>query len=387
LHYDFDTVIDRKPWNSYKWSYLRDMCPNHGDDVTPMWIADMDFAIAPEIQAAIVERASHAIHGYPGKPDSFFRAFSDWMRDRHEAEVSKEQVRITPGIVPAIGIAIDTFTRPGDGIVIQPPVYHPFAAQITDSGRRVVQNPLAARGDGSYEIDWRGLERVIDDRTRMIILCSPHNPVARVWKRDDLERLAEIAVKRDLIVVVDEIHADLVYAPHRHHCALTVEPLRDRLVLCSAPSKTFNIAGLSTSCIVIPDPRMRSDYTASLDRLGLGTTTTFGFAAAEAAWREGGPWLEALLTYLSGNAALIVERLSGTRLAVSPMEGTFLAWIDFRNCGVEGNAHCSVVGTTGLWLDEGGRFGIEGLGFARLNYGLPRSELSKALDKLVASFG
>ena len=389
--HDFDEELDRVPHDCVKWSYL-DACRAPGsvfpEGVLPLWVADMDLASPPAVVEAIRERAAHPVYGYAGLPDAYHDAFIGWMRTRHGTAVERDWIRFSPGIVPAIGTAIRAYTEPGDGVVIMPPVYHPFRQLAERNGRRVLEAPLAFR-DGRWEMDLEAVDRACAD-ARLLVFCSPHNPVGRVWTRPELDALAEIVLRRGLVLVSDEIHADLVYAPHRHVPALGLSPGLDRVtVSCWAPSKTFNIAGLQTSYIVIPDPELRARFTGQNEAAGLGTPNCMGVAAAVAAYREGGPWLDEALDYLRGNHDYLVEEL-GRRvpaLRVHPCEGTFLAWIDFRGAGLSGDVKDALLDRAGLWLDPGTRFGAGGEGFARLNFGCTRATLSKAVDRLARAFG
>ncbi len=384
--YDFDARYDRRPHNSVKWSFLGECRPGGEDAILPLWVADMDFAVPPAVRAAVEARAAHPIYGYAGKPAGFYEAFESWMLARHGQRVERETVLFSPGIVPGLSFAVDALTEPGDGVVIQPPVYFPFRQVIERNGRRVVENPLACR-DGRWEIDFEDLERKAEG-AKALILCSPHNPVGRVWTRGELERLVDIVRRRGLLLVSDEIHSDLVRPPRRHVPALAfAEALGGRLVSFHAPSKTFNIAGLQTSYVVIPDPELRRRFDAEEDRFGLKSPNVFGAAAAEAAYREGGPWLDELLDYVAGNEAFLRAELAKRlpELAMAPMEGSFLAWIDFRKARFEGGLHAFLLEKAKLWLDEGSRFGTGGAGWVRLNLGCPRATLAEAIDRLEAA--
>lgn len=385
--YDFDGALDRAPYDCLKWSYLGGCCPDR-DDILPMWIADMDLAAPPAVIDAVKKRAEHPVYGYAGKPDGYYEAYRSWMRQRYAQEIDRSWILFSPGIVPAIASAIRAYTKPGDGVCIMPPVYHPFASLIKANGRVAREAPLVIQ-NGLYGLDGASLDAAAS-ASRLLILCTPHNPVGRVWTREELELIADIAEKRDLIVVADEIHADLVYAPHRHIPSMAVsERLNKRLVTAWAPSKTFNIAGLQTSYIVVPDPKLRRALAADIDASGIGVPNCFGSAAAEAAYTQGGSWLDALLPYLRGNYERLRDELAkrAPSLTVYPCEGTFLAWIDFKGAGLTGDVHQALLSKAGLWLDSGARFGTGGGGFARLNFGCPRAVLDQAIERLARAFG
>lgn len=385
--YDFDRVYDRRPYNSIKWSYTQQLCPGEDRDILPLWVADMDFSAAPEVVAALEARVSHPIYGYGGKPEGFLEAFEEWLLRRHGLSIERDWTLFSPGIVPGLALAVRALTEPGDRVLIQPPVYHPFEQVISKNGRVVVESPLLY-SEGRWSMDFKGLEAAFDEGVKMMILCSPHNPVGRVWNAEELEALAKLLESHKVILLSDEIHSDIVYAPRRHHPSLSFsEELAELCVAFYAPSKTFNIAGLQTSYVVIPNRKLRKGFEEEADRLELKNPNIFGAAAAEAAYRLGGPWLEELLMYLEGNARFLRNELS-TRLPeleMANLEGTFLAWIDFRKTGLAKDLHEFLIKKAGLWLDGGSKFGTGGEGWARLNLGCPRSLLVEAIDRLEAA--
>ncbi len=293
VRHDFDTVLDRRHTHSLKWDHCRDTFGL--DDVIPMWVADMDFAAPPEVVAAIERRAAHGAYGYVSVPESFWESAIAWLEQRHQWTVNRRWLQRAPGVVPALSLCVNAFTAPGDGVVVQTPVYYPFFHAIEKNGRRIVRNPLLADGD-TFRMDLADLERRIDDRTRMLILCSPHNPVGRVWTRPELEALGELCVRRDLIVLSDEIHMDLTLPGHTHVPLATISPeLSERTVTCVAPSKTFNVAGLSMSLIVARNSELLARYESQFDAAGLEIANLFGTVALEAAYRSGAEWLDQLL--------------------------------------------------------------------------------------------
>jgi cystathionine beta-lyase len=383
--YDFETQIDRVPYNSIKWSYPGLCLPGTAaeDLPLPLWVADMDFASPPEVVAAVKDRAGHPIYGYAGKPDAFFEAFASWMRRRHGLAVERQWLHFTPGIVTGLALAVNAFTAPGDGIIIQPPVYHPFRHMIERNGRRMVENPLLYE-NGRWTMDLDGLERIAG-AAKAIILCSPHNPAGRVWEADEIERLVGICARRGIFLISDEIHSDIVYGGRRHVSALSAaQDLGGRFAAFFAPSKTFNIAGLQTSYAVIPDAGAGRLFETEAERLGLGNPNVFGATAAQAAYEKGEPWLAELLACLEGNAAFLRTQISLRFPSITMVEpeGTYLAWIDFRRLGIEGSVQETLARKAKIWLDDGAKFGTGGRGWARLNFGCPRANLELALDRL-----
>ena len=383
MKYDFDKIVDRTGTESLKWVYPRQVLKV--EDAIPMWVADMDFEAPPAVVEAVTRRAEHGVFGYPLVPPSFFAAAVDWLKRRHGWEVGKKAMAMTPGIVPALNYCVRAFTKPGDPVIVQTPVYHPFYYAIENNGRRVVRNPL--RFDGRrYTMDLDDLRTRIDAPGRMLILCSPHNPVGRVWSREELEALARIAVERDLLVVADEIHHDLVDRGHRHHVLASLSPeLAQQTITCIAPSKTFNTAGLATAAVVAPNPDLHKKFEDEEERSGFDLGNGLGIVAFEAAYRHGEDWLEELLPYLEANVDLIErfleERVPGVRL-VRP-EGTYLALLDCRGLGIAPAAlNDFFLKKARVYFSDGRIFGDEAAGFVRINFGCPRSQLREALERI-----
>jgi cysteine-S-conjugate beta-lyase len=385
--YDFDRVIDRRGTSSLKWDFGERFVGMSG--LLPLWVADMDFEAPAEIIRAIQARVDHRIFGYTLEPDSYFEAAAGWLRSRHGWAVAREWMVPSPGVIPSLAAAILGLTEPGDGIVIQPPVYSPFALRVTCNARRVVENPLALSGT-RWDMDLDGLERIVDARTRMLILCSPHNPVCRVWDSATLQALAEFCLRRDIVIVSDEIHNDLVMPGFRHVplASLSNEAAAITVTLVSV-TKTFNLAGLGGSLALIPDAGLRARFDAVQHSIFSGVANEPATAAAEAAWRHGERWLEEMLAYVQGNYRFLVDfffqRLS--KVKAFPLEGTYLAWLDMRGLGMS-DSHIKekLQRGAGLWLDEGRKFGHGGEGFQRLNLACPRSVLSEALERLARAF-
>jgi cystathionine beta-lyase len=383
LKYDFDKIVDRTGTESLKWTYPRKVLKV--EDAIPMWVADMDFEAPPAVVEAIRDRAAHGVFGYPLVPPSFWQAAIGWLKRRHGWEVQKPWMAMTPGIVPALNYCVRAFTKPGDGVIIQTPVYHPFYYAIENNSRRVIRNPL--RFDGRrYTMDLEDLRTKIDAPGRMLILCSPHNPSGRVWTQEELETLGRIAVERDLLVVADEIHHDLVYGGHRHQVFAALSPeLAQQTITCIAPSKTFNTAGLATAAVVAPNPDLHKKFEDEAERSGFDLGNALGIVAFEAAYAHGGDWLDELLPYLEANIdfmeSFLAVRLPKVRL-VRP-EGTYLALLDCRGLGLDPAAlNDFFLKKARVYFSDGKIFGEEAAGFVRINFGCPRALLAEALERI-----
>jgi cystathionine beta-lyase len=383
---EFDRIIDRRDTASLKWDFSKRFTGREG--LLPLWVADMDFTAPREVQAALRRLVEHGIYGYTLEPESYFQAAMDWQLRRHGWKLEREWLLPSPGVVPAINLAILALSEPGDDVVIQPPVYHPFAQGILRNGREVAENPLAFEG-GRYRMDFGQLERLIGPRTRLVILCSPHNPVGRVWEQGELKRLGEICLRRGVLLLSDEIHGDLVLPGFRHLPTAALSPeLAGITVAFISATKTFNLAGLGSSLTVIPDPVLRKRFMQTKDSLWPGLANAFSVAASEAAWRHGEPWLDSLLAYILDNyeflARFFAERLPAVQ--VMPLEGTYLAWLDCRGLGLsDGELKERIVQRAGVWLDDGPKFGTGGQGFQRLNLACPRSTLREALERIAGA--
>ena len=383
MKYDFDKIIDRTGTESLKWVYPRKVLKV--EDAIPMWVADMDFEAPPAVVEAIRNRAAHGVYGYPLIPPSFWQAAIGWLKRRHGWEIRKDWMAKTPGIVPALNYSVRAFTKPGDGVIIQTPVYFPFYHAVENNGRRVVRNAL--RFDGRrYTMDLEDLERKLDEGSRMLILCSPHNPVGRVWTRDELEALGRLAKERDLVVVSDEIHADLVYSGHRHHVlAALSSDLADRTVTCIAPSKTFNIPGLSTAVVIASNPKLLGAFKDETERAGFELGQVFGIIGFEAAYSQGDDWLDELLPYLEANVDFMEKFLEAQIPAIRLVrpEGTYLALLDCRGLGLEPAAlNDFFLNKARVYFSDGVLFGEEAAGFVRINFGCPRALLVEALERI-----
>ena len=382
MAYDFDVLIERRGTNCVKWDGLEQ---RYGDkDLLPFWVADMDFAAAEPIQRALLERIQHPVYGYSSVAASVYEAVISWLERRFSWSIHRDWISFTAGVVNAINLIIQTYTLPGEKVIVQPPVYPPFFDSIRNNGRQVVFSPLVQTERG-YVMDFDGLEEKIDSRTRMLILCSPHNPVGRVWRRSELEQLAEICLRHGLLMVSDEIHGDFIYSGHRHIPLASLSPeVEQNTITCMAPSKTFNLAGLATSFVVIPNRSLRDRLNNTLTNVGIDPSA-LGVIALEAAYRHGEEWLDELLLYLEGNRNFLQEfvREEVPGIKMTELEGTYLAWLDCRDLQV---TDCSLsdffVKKAKIAVNDGQWFGPGGQGFIRFNIGCPRPLLEEGLNRI-----
>lgn len=385
MKYNFDEVIDRKNTDSMKWSasYLE---RHFGSaDCVPLWVADMDFRTAQPVIDAVTERAGHGIYGYALPGDEFYEAVIKWQKRRNGWEVKKEWIVFSPGVVPALWHIVRTFCSPGEKVILQSPVYYPFYKVIEDNGCQVINNRLINNG-GRYEMNFDELEKqAADGSVKMMILCSPHNPVGRVWTKEELRRVSEICFANDVLLVSDEIHSDLVFRPNVHTPAASLsEELMMNTITCMAPSKTFNLAGVQVSDVIVPDRRLRRRLAGSLKSAGV-MPNVFGLAAQTAAYNEGEEWLEQLLEYLAGNLDFMENFITSELPEVKfrRPEGTYLAWLDFSGYGfTTEELQNRMKNKAGVALDDGYIFGDGGEPCQRINFACPRSVLIKAMERL-----
>jgi cysteine-S-conjugate beta-lyase len=383
VRYEFDGPVERHGTCSLKWDFAERFTGRAG--LLPLWVADMDFPAPPEIREALERRVAHGIYGYTIHPDSLFQAAQAWWERRHGWSLERGWMASSPGVVTSIAVAIQAFSRPGDRIVIQTPVYHPFGISIRDAGRQVLENPLRLEG-GRWRMDLASLEKEADSRTRMIVLSSPHNPVGRVWEREELEALVDLCIRRDMLIVSDEIHCDLLMPGHRHLPTASLSAAASAVtVTCVAATKTFNLAGLGGSFTIIPNERLRVRYRTAQAVQHSDLVNPLSVAALEAAWRECGDWLDQLLAHIKGNYDFLVSFLRDRlpAVAAAPLEGTYLAWLDMGGLGLSDDEVTSrLLDGAGVWLDDGKKFGIQGTGYRRLNLACPRSILEDALARM-----
>jgi cystathionine beta-lyase len=396
MQYDFDAEISRRGTNSLKWEFFTEgesrvhwerTDPALGDErVLPMWVADMDFPCPQPVVDALVERARHGIYGYTARTDTYHQAVVNWMARRQGWTVAPEWICTTPGVVPALNTLVRSFVAPGAKVLIQPPVYYPFFNAVQNNGATLVTNPLLYE-NGGYGMDYADLEqKARDPELKMAILCSPHNPVGRVWTRDELARFGQICLENDVLVVSDEIHADLIYKGYEFTPFAGIGPdLARNTVVCTAPSKTFNLAGLHTSNIIIPDDELRSRFQKTLRATGLGWVGAFGLVALEAAYNHGEPWLEQVLDYIQANLRYMEAYLARhiPQITLVQPQGTYLVWLDCRRLGLDGAALKRLMfDQARVFMDEGFLFGPEGEGFERINIACPRALLVEALERI-----
>ena len=383
MKYDFDRIIERNNTGSAKWDCVEAVFGTK--DVLPMWVADMDFPIAEPITAALRKRTEHDIYGYTQASPSVIGAVVDRMKQKYGWKVDPEWVVFTPGVVPALNAAVKAFTSPGDEVILQGPVYHPFWSAITANGCRVANNELKLTG-GRYEIDFGDLEsKSCSPRTKLMLLCHPHNPVGRVWGREELSRMGEIVLKNNAVLVSDEIHCELLFRGFKHipFAAVSTE-FEQNCLVCMAPSKTFNLAGLGASTIIIPNKKLRDRFCAAKTGFMPGPNI-FGLVALEAAYRHGDEWLEQVLEYLEGNLKFLTKYFAEKTpdIKVIRPEGTYLVWLDCRKLGMDAASLKSfMIETAKVGLEDGTIFGPEGAGFQRMNIACPRAILEEALRKI-----
>ena len=388
---DFDTVIDRRHTKSIKYDFFVERgLVKPGDDasgILPLWIADMDFKTSSFVQDALIRTAEHGIFGYSETQEDYFRILQDFYRRRHNYEIeSPRWVIKTPGVVFAIGMAVKAFTNVGDTVLIQQPVYMHFVDVIEFNERKVVSNDLVYGEDGRYHIDFEDFEKkIVENNIKLFLLCSPHNPVCRVWTREELLRIGEICLKHHVLVVSDEIHSDFVFEGTHTVFGSLSEEIADNSIIVTAPTKTFNLAGVQISHTFVKNPAIRRALRYQINATGYSQVSIQGIVSAEAAYSKGDVWLDALLKYIKGNIdytdKFIRENLEGVKLV--PMEATYLAWLDFNGTGLSSEQVDSLVlRKAKLWLNSGSKFGKTGAGFQRLNLACPRSTLAEALNRL-----
>lgn len=387
-HLDFDTVIDRKGTRSLKYDFaVRRGKPK---DVLPLWVADMDFQTSSYITEALEDMVKHGVFGYSESEEHYFGAVQNWMERHYNWHMKESWMTKTPGIVFALAMAVKAYTQENDTVLIQPPVYYPFKEVVEDNHRRLVNNTLVLGGDGTYTIDYEDFEKkIIEENVKLFILCNPHNPVGRVWTKEELERLGDICLKHGVFVVSDEIHADFVFERKHTVFSEVKEAYRDISMICTSPSKTFNIAGLQISNIFISNPEKATAFRRQVAAAGYSQVGLPGLVACEAAYRHGDEWLEGVLAYIKANAeftrAYLQEHLP--RVKMTKLEGTYLVWLDFRDYGLtDKELDEKILNQACLWLDSGAVFGKCGEGFQRINIACPRKTLHQALDRLIDVF-
>ncbi|WP_127532350.1 MalY/PatB family protein [Paenibacillus kobensis] len=382
VKYDFDKIIDRFGTASYKWDQSEKLFGRA--DLLPLWVADMDFEPPREVVEAIKARANEGIYGYTIRTEGYHKAVEGWLKRRHNWQIKHEWITSSPGVVPALSIIVQAFTNPGDSVILQSPVYYPFYDVIKMNGRVVVDNALVLE-DGRYTIDFDLLERQAADGAKLLLLCSPHNPGGRVWTREELQRIGDICVKHNILIVADEIHHDLVYREHKHTAFGSIsEAFEQQSITCIATSKTFNLAGLQAATVIIPNDEIRRKYNYLLKTLSIHMESFFGLTAVESAYTYGDEWLEQLIDYLQGNRDYLLEfvRTRMPQITAMKPEGTYMVWLDCREISDNPAVLKKLMfEQAGVAFSEGSVFGKQGAGYLRVNLACPRSILVQALDR------
>lgn len=385
--YNFDEIVLREATNCLKYDARQRF---FGDaDILPLWVADMDFKTPDFIVNALKKRLDHEIFGYTFRSDSYYEAIGNWMKKRHQWEIQREWISFSPGVVAGLTYAIETFSKPGDEIIVQPPVYFPFFESVKGTKRKMVENPLKTE-NGRYTFDLNDLKSKITENTKLLLLCNPQNPGGMVYRREELEALSKICIENNIIIISDEIHSDLIFRGNKHTpLASLSEVVAKNSIILMAPSKTFNVAGFSSSLVIIPDKTKLARYERQIGVPHLHMGNIFGTVALEAAYTHGEEWLEQLIDYLWENYMLlenfITEKLP--KVNVMKPEGTYLIWLDFRAYGMNNDELMKfAIEKARLALNDGGRFGTGGEGWLRINIGCPRSILQEALERLEKAF-
>ena len=398
LTQSFDRSVSREGTQSLKYdAKLQTFGTN---DVMPMWVADMDFAIPEAISKALQARAKHPVFGYSIAPESLYEALIDWLLAKHHWQVKREWIVLTPGVVPSLNLVVAALTAENTGVIVQPPVYFPFFSAVTNQNRRLVENPLQLKDDTfgnlHYQMDFQHLDACAKE-AKLMLLCSPHNPVGRVWQKDELLTLLAIANKRDLIILSDEIHADLVYSNAQHQSLShlvseselpSISDSSHRIITAVSPSKTFNIPGLGLSALIVPNEAHRQTIQSHLNKMGVSVTNPLNLVAFEAAYREGGDWLNALMAYLQNtrDEAIAFIKKNLPKINVISPQGTYLLWLDCRKLNLDDQAlNRFFIQEAKLGLSPGAMFGRGGEGFMRMNIGTTKANLIAALTRLKCS--
>ena len=386
-NYNFHEKLDRYNTASVKWEMTKEVFGEK--EILPMWVADMDFQPPKEVTDALKNRVEHGIYGYTFTPPSATEAVQSWLKKRHDWEVDSSSVIYSPGVVPSIGIAVNALTEPGDKVLMQSPVYPPFFNMVKNNDRVVVNSPLLLKED-RFEIDFADFEEKLKEGIKLFILCNPHNPGGRVWTEEELRKMADLCIKYDCLILSDEIHSDLIYSPNVHVPMVKLDQkYEDYIVTCIAPSKTFNIAGLQASAVIIPNEKLRVAFQKVQGRQGFHALNTFGVIGLEAAYRHGEEWLEQLLVYLSENVELSIKFIEEhiPNLSVMRPDGTYLLWIDCRKLGLsDAEIKEALLKKGRLGLEPGPKYGQGGEGFVRMNIACARDVLMDGLERLKKAF-
>jgi cysteine-S-conjugate beta-lyase len=383
MMWNFDEPTGREGTNCIKYDRREEIFGKK--DIIPMWVADMDFNTPDFVTSALLNQLKNEIYGYSFRPPEYYSSISEWTKSRHNWTVLREWMIFTPGIVPALNFCTLAFTQPGDKIIVQPPVYFPFFSAVECHGRTLLNNQLREE-EGRWVMDLESLVNLIDDKTRMIIISNPHNPVGRAWTREELTELADICLKNNILILSDEIHCDLVLPGFSHTPFATLsDEIAENTITCIAPSKTFNLAGLATSTVIISNPALRKSFNRIVDSLHIGNGNIFGTAASVAAYTFGHEWLKALLDYIDNNVAIVENYCTQSIPEIIPVqpEATYMIWLDCRKLGMKGKELQSFfVNKAGIGMNEGSTFGPGGEGFMRMNLGTTRKTVIKAMEQI-----
>jgi cysteine-S-conjugate beta-lyase len=376
--------VNRQGTHNVKWDEAKKKFGT--DDLIPLWVADMDLASPKCVQESMMKRASHPLYGYTIYPDSYFEAIQNWMQNRFSWQIEKEWIVPCYGVVPSLNFIISAYSQEGDGIIVQTPLYPPFISSVEHKKRRVLDNTLVYE-NGRYQIDFEDFERKAKE-ARLFLLCSPHNPSGRAWSKEELEKIIEICIENDVLIISDEIHADIVYEKV-HHSVGTFEKIKHHCVILNAPSKTFNVAGLNTSYAIIPDAKLRQAYILEQNRSGITNGNPFGIEALMSAYSDGAPWVESLKSHLMSNIAYVKTFFQTHHIPIKavPTEATYLMWLDCKEMGMSHDALVDFfVYQAKLGLNDGKSFGDAGEGFMRLNVGTSKEVLKEAMDRLLYAY-
>lgn len=383
MNWNFDDTPAREGTNSIKYDLRKETFGNPG--IIPLWVADMDFSTPPFIINSLKKRLEHEILGYSFRPHEYFASIIDWQIRRHKWQVGKDWIIFTPGIVPALNLCTLAFTSPSDNIVVQPPVYFPFFSAVEAHGRTLVYNNLT-ENEGNWEMNFEELVEIAGGKPRMIVISNPHNPVGRAWTKEELTNLAEICLRNNILIISDEIHCDLVMPQYNHVPLASIsQEIADITITCIAPSKTFNLAGLSTSSVIISNPTLRRTFSNQVEKLHISGGNIFGSEASIAAYSQGDDWLDELVQYINGNAKLVTEYCSANipELIPARLEATYLMWLDCRKFGMSPREiQDFFINKAGVGMNEGSTFGPGGEGFMRMNIACPKITLTKALEQI-----
>lgn len=386
MKYNFETAPDRRGTGAFKWNSMYEAKPDVSDGVIPFSVADMEFQNPQPLLDGMAKYVSEAVYGYTGPTHAYYESVINYMKRRHNWEIQKDWIITTPGVVPALNELVKAFSEPGDGVIITRPVYYPFSMAIENSGRKLVNVSLINR-NGHYEMDFEGLERAAKDpSTKLMILCSPHNPVGRVWTEEELRKLTSICNSNGVMILSDEIHFDFVFPGHKHTVLATLsEEIQQNNIFCTAPSKTFNLGGVQVSNIIIPNPKLREQYNEYHKSMGMLALNMFAYKVGELVYNTCGDWYEELMQVLDTNRKLVEQYITTylPQIKVIPLEGTYLQWLDCRALGMSGKElETFMQEKAELFFDEGYIFGEEGDGFERWNLACPTKYIQEGLERL-----